>query len=184
MRLNSGYRAEIVRAAIEAAFAKEEKKLLQREHTLAKRCYDAVIPAKVRRLLEDLPENWLAHRTSLHFNITGMCVDLSVEKALPVPDNVNGEYRGRLGNVSDGPIAKDVQALLADKDELKARKMKAQATLAALVAQHVTTEELAKAWPEGKAYWNKLERKVPVANLPAVRIEELNSMLGLAEASA
>lgn len=186
MRLNLGYRAEIVRAAIEGAFAKEDKKLAQREHALAKRCYDLCIPAKVRKLTEQMPPDWLCEASHLCFNINGMTLSLAAEHRMPVPAQSQAKYSdaGRLGAISDAQIGKDVLALMADKDAVRARKNKAEITLKALVDQHSTTDELGKHWPEGRTYWKALERKIPVSNLPAVRIEELNSMLGLAHASS
>lgn len=179
MRLNSGYRAEIVRAAIENAFSKEEKALLQREHALAKRSYETLVTPKARKWIEDAPKGWLTMCAVLNLNVVGMSVALRTVREIAVPPNVAERYSARLGSIPEGALANEIQELLAAKEDVRARKKTAQATLEALVAQHVTTDELAKAWPEGKACWAKLERKVPIPNLPAVRIEDLNKMLGL-----
>lgn len=179
MRLNSGYRAEIVRAAIENAFSKEEKALLQREHALAKRSYETLVTPKTRKWIEEAPKGWLAMCTAIDLNVVGMSVTLRTVREIATPESVAGKYSARLGSIPEGTLANEIQELLAAKEDIRARKKTAQATLEALVAQHITTDELAKAWPEGKACWAKLERKVPVPNLPAVRIEDLNKMLGL-----
>jgi hypothetical protein len=179
MRLNSGYRAEIVRAAIENAFSKEEKVLLQREHALAKRSYETLVTPKTRRWLDEAPKGWLPMRTHIELNVAGLSVTLHLARESAIPDSIDGKYQAKLGSIPEGVLANEIQELLAAQEAVKARKKTAHATLQALVEQHTTTDDLAKAWPEGKAFLVKLERKVPVPNLPAVRIEDLNKMLGL-----
>jgi hypothetical protein len=183
MRLNSGYRREIVRAAIAGAFDKEAKKLIAREHRLAQRCYDALIPAKLRRAMLEFPKGWFREREDHYFNIAGASIKLKSEHPLAQPYKLEGEYNGRIGVIAAGPLADDVMALVADKETTAARRTEAENTLSSLVNQHSTTEGLIEAWPEGCAFVKDLERKVPVANLPAVRIEELNAMLGLKQAA-
>lgn len=180
MRLNTGYRAEIVRAAIAAAFDRDEKKMEKREHMLARKCWDHVVPPKVRKMLAGLPDGWLVTKEDIEFSIAGLSIALKAERALPIPYTVKCHYSQRIGVIPAGPLADEVQQLMADKEDFKKRRKTAIATLEALVAQAYSTETLVAQWPSGEKYVRDLEKKIPVKpTLPAVRIEELNVMLGL-----
>lgn len=183
MRLNNGYRREIVRAALAAAFDKEEKKLVAREHRLALRCYEACVPPKLRRVIADFPKGWFRERCDHFFNVAGASIKLVSEHLLAHPYKLEHEFQGRLGAIPAGVLADDVMALVNDKETLRKRRIDAENTLTSLVNQHSSTEGLSEAWPEGAAFMRGLERKVPVANLPAVRIEDLNVLLGLKQAA-
>lgn len=183
MRLNMGYRNEIVRAAISAAFDKDEKELTRREHRLAQRCYDAVVPLKIRRAVASLPDGWLPTSQAIRFNIGGQTRALSAAKAIPVSHAYDRNYNA-LDVVTDAGLVEDVRKLTGDVEDFRARRKRAEETLTAMVNLAATTQALEDVWPEGKKFWRGLEARIPVsAQLPAVRIAELNVMLGLREAA-
>lgn len=183
MRLNSGYRAEIVRAAISAAFDKDEKELTRREHRLAARCYDAVVPLKTRRAISAMPAGWLPTGKSIRFNVGGQSVTFAFGKEMPVSRTYDRHF-DNFGAVSEGALIDEVRKWQGDREDFKTRRTRAEATLQAMVNQASTTQALEDVWPEGKKFWRGLEARIPVsAQLPAVRIAELNVMLGLREAA-
>jgi len=190
VRLTNFDRDEIRGKAITAAFAERMSALDAREHALAKEAYEFVIPAEEREAIAKVPAHWMRLDPCLGFNVAGASVKLQTGAGgYPVPYMPKGSQSGswrchdRLGTIPAGDLADRIMSLLGDKESLKAERSKAQAALQAMLASINTTGKLGETWPEGKPFFEHLEKARDGAAVPSVRVEEINSLLGLKTAA-
>lgn len=177
MRMTLVQREKIVKRAIKAAFDKETAALAKREDALARRCYAAIFPPKVRRAVASLPEAWFETTSKIRLNLCGKHIELDVSERLRVPHN--GGWV-RIGTLDNETLSEAVAALFADKKNLAERRARAEASAQAVVNSTTTFEKLREVWPEAEPHITDVEgtveKKVP---LPAAQISELNAMLGI-----
>jgi hypothetical protein len=178
VRLTNQDRDSVVKAAIQESFTERHRALKAEEDRLARRCYDTVFPASVRKAAASMPAGWLRSDTCLRFNVGGLNIRLDIAgDGLRVPSQQwNCE---RLGNVADEALIVEVQAFLQARDGLKAEREKAQQSLKALLYSVTTLKALRDLWPEGEPFFRGLASKTGAPGLPAPQITELNAMLGL-----
>lgn len=178
IRLTNMDRDSIVADAIEASFQARVTALDAAEDALARRCYEAVFPEKVRKQAAALPKGWLRLDKCLRFNVLGLSAELHVSgDGLPVPFGSRG-YCQRLGSIADETLAASVRSHLDEVEAMKADRSKAKGAVNALVHSVTTVKALREIWPEGEPFYGKIGPK-DGARLPAPRVVELNAMLGL-----
>lgn len=179
VKLTGADRAGIVRRALEHAFAKDDAAMAKRESALARRCYNSLYPAAVRKAVEAVPNGWISEASKLGFNVGGLHIDLKCESALRVP--AGGSW-SRLGTIKDQTLIDAVNELLSDKRALGERRKQAEAATKAIVDSCGTTKQLRDVWPQGEAFYRHIEPPTK-ASVPAAQIKQLNEMLGLKKAA-
>jgi hypothetical protein len=171
----------IVNRALVAAFQAREVALEVRENRLALKCYDNVVSKHVQDALEQLPSSWKPAASTLRFNVGGKRVALRLDDGVgtkPVPYRFwNSSSHSDIGVVGGVPLLAEVETYLQDVETLKADREAAKVKLRALLDSVQTVAKLDELWPEGKAF---IDGVVPeTRNLPAVRVEDVNTALGL-----
>jgi hypothetical protein len=172
-RLTDSLRREIAERAAAFAFDPKYTANATEEHTLADRVYRTVISEDVLRRVLALPEGWTLIASQIAVNANGQQITLNFggDKKMPVPYNV------RRHPVEPGELCDAIQANAAAYETLKEqRKAAYRATLAMLSAVN-TLKQLEEAWPDGAPFYTDLETSP--SNLPAVRVDEINALLGL-----
>ena len=187
-KLTNYSRAAIAERAVEHAFAPRRDALKAEADALAREAYVALFPEAETKLVAKLPENWIRRDECLRFNVGGQDIVLCVDgPGLPVPyrpkDSTSGGYsRNRLGVIPFGDLCDRIQAhALADVKYRDERRQALRATKAMLEAVS-TIGKLSEVWPEGKEFFAEYVDK-PAPQLPAVRVQEINALLGLSNAA-
>lgn len=179
MRLTNSDRDQVRDKAINFAFEARKKELQNEENELGLACYRSLFPIKTRKAAEAMPENWLRSDSCLRFSIRGMNVVLNLTNPVPVPHSFNCH---RLGEVSDDTLFDRFQALEGAREDFKRAKTEAFNSVGALLYRAGTLKSLKESWPEGERFYAHLTPRES-ASLPAIQIEVINSMLGLAKAA-
>jgi hypothetical protein len=179
VKLTGMDRDGIVRRALEHAFAKEDAALAKRDSALARRCYNAIFPLSIRKMVEALPPGWTEETTKPNFNVGGLHIAFKSEEALRIPSR--GGYQ-RLGDIKDRALIDAVNELLAARKDRDERRKQVEAATKAIVNSCGTTKQLREIWPQGEQFYRHIEPAARV-NLPAAQIQQLNEMLGLKKAA-
>lgn len=180
VRLSSFTRGAIIAAAIDATFAKETERLQRAEGKLARRAYDALIPKAEQRLVDQIPKHWLSFNTQISLNVAGRRISLKfVGDAMPIPNKWSFEF-----GVIDArnTLATAIDDHLGAKSDLKKRQEEAKGALNAMLSRVTTAKQLLEIWPEGRRFYQSLLEAAP-RQLPALRVDEVNAMLGLKKAA-
>lgn len=184
IRLTNMDRDLIIADAVETSFKARREAHKAAEDALARRCYEAVFPEKVRKQAMAMPKGWLHLDACLRFNVAGLDAVLNVDgDGLPVPSQAR-KYCQRLGSIADEALASEVRVHLDATEALRNEERKALSTVKALLYSVTTVKALREVWPEGEPFYGKLAPKDGGSRLPAPRIVELNAMLGLAAEAA
>jgi hypothetical protein len=178
-RLTQSIREKIIRNAIVAAFKEREAAQAEQEHALGMEAYEAVIPAAERKAAAKLPATWLRHDSCLRFNANGWNARLSVKEAVPVPHSADCRMLGSLPQ----ELAQRVQAYSTAGESLRQERYKAERELAGFLEQFRSVKQMREAWPEGEAFYGEFDVERTAAGVPAVRVAEINKMLGIEEAA-
>lgn len=183
-RLTNDMRSAIAEVAVAHAFDPRLADLKKAEDKLAREAFASIFPAKETEAVSKLPEHWFRLDECLKFNVGGQSITLRVEgQGLRVPYRAKGQSKGgwgcnTLGSIQHGDlcdrIQKHAQAFEAYRDE---RKNANRVTMAMLNAVN-TTKRLREVWPEGLQFFVMYEGEER-APLPAVRVDEINQILGL-----
>lgn len=184
-RLTNDLRDAIARAAVAHAFDPKKEALATQEDALAREAYAVIIPQSETALVAAVPENWFRLDECLRFNAGGYNVTLSlIGQGLPVPYRPRGgEDEGyhchRLGSIPPGDLCDRVRAHVEEKETYKSERSVAHRAVTNLLHGVTTMKRLKEVWPQGEQFFDPY-RNAPVASLPAVRVDEVNAMLGIA----
>jgi hypothetical protein len=178
-RITNSIRESICRKAINAAFKEREEAHAAQEHALGMEAYEAVIPAAERKAAAKMPENWLRMDGCLKFNANGWSVTLCVKPSVPVPQS---PYCQPLGSVT-GDLAERIQAHCTAIKERKEAKHRAEREMTGFLEQFRSIKQMREAWPEGEPFYAEFDVERKSAGVPAVRVAEINKMLGIKEAA-
>lgn len=179
-RLTKTIREHICEHAVKAAFEHKLEDLKNREAELAEACYNAVFSEDIRNALSQVPDGWLRTCTCLRFNAGGWNVMLCSEKEMPTPDS---RFCEPLGAVT-GELADKVQAFSQEKTQLTDDQHDARAKMLGFLEGFSTFKQLREAWPEGEQFYQDYDSRRIAPNVPAVITKEINTMLGLADATS
>ncbi|WP_420959336.1 Nmad5 family putative nucleotide modification protein [Brucella sp. IR073] len=182
-RITKYTRDAIASSAIAFAFDPKEKALKQIEHELAREVHAYLFPKDIIHIARSLPKGWIRHISTLKLNAAGHAIDVAAGEELPVPatdknGNTAGSYGYLTGAIPPGDLADRLQGHAQVKEKLRDERKSARRQLDAMLAEITTIKKLAEAWPEGEPFYSKyLEREAP--QVPALRVDEINEMLGL-----
>ncbi len=187
-RLTKYEREAIAAKAVAHAFDPKKVAIETTEDALGREAYAVVIPASESAAAAKMPTNWFRLDKCLRFNVGGQSISLSLSgEGLPVPYQAKGEeygsyHCGRLGTILPGDLCDRIQAHAQAKEDYRNQRGAAYRSVFALVASVTTIKRLREIWPEGEAFFKGYDESAP-SNLPAVRTDEVNAMLGLALAA-
>ena len=190
-KLRDSDRREIIRAAIEKAFAEKDKQLAELDEKVkeagekAEKLAYEVIPADFRKKMAALPAGFLPTQTYIQFvtkSGDGRTANFGCSR--PVPEICTfGSERSR---EFLGPIDDDHPWILADKEcraavherdkfktDLEAEKDVLRKKIRGILESVTTTGRLLQVWPEAESLMKKAEL------VPAVSIAEINAAVGL-----
>lgn len=176
-RLTNFDRDEIRDRAVKASFDPRKADLDRTEDRLAREAYALVFSAQLRKQVAALPEKWAQRDSCLRFNVGGMDARLTVldAKGLPVPVSY---HCSSLGSVTDEALIAAVRSHMDAKETFKEERSRAYSSLRAMLRELNTLRSLVDAWPQGYPFYAHLNKPTPV-RVPALRVSELNAMLGL-----
>lgn len=186
-RLTKYSRKAIASAATAHSFDPKSELLAATEDALAQEAYDSVIPAAEKKAAEAMPSNWYRRDACLRFNVGGYSLHLNlIGDGLPVPYKAKGEeyggyHFGSLGSIPAGDLCDRIQAHAQAKDSLRTERQKAYRAVITMLDGVSTVKRLSEVWPEGEQFCAKYGTTTS-ANLPAVRVDEVNAMLGIGAA--
>lgn len=161
---------------------KEREAVKKEEQHIAELAYDLVFSKELRMAVakvEKIHKGFTRHDNCLRFSFRGMQAMLRLgdkHPGLPVP--YDRGYCQNQGIITDETLIARWQAYEGEKKATEERFGQARAALWALLERAKTLAELEDSWPEGKAFYGHLKPKEK-AQLPAVRVDEVNRLLGL-----
>ncbi len=181
-RLTNDVREAIANKAVAHAFDPRRAALAEEADTLGRAAYAVVFPKSETDKLASVPENWIRRDACLRFNVGGQHIKLNlVGDGVPVPYRING-YAGYscsvLGSIPHGDLCDKIQKHAVAVEKLKDESKAARQQLMAMLAKVSTFKRLRDIWPEGAQFFAGYE--ISSAAVPALRVDEINAMLGLA----
>lgn len=182
-KLTNSTREAIARAAIAFAFDPKEKALAKAEDALAREAHALLFPKKIIDAAKSLPAGWTRKISSLNYNVGGQKIELKASESLHVPaldksNNDAGRSYYIVGAIQPGDLCDRIQGHAQTKEKLRDEKKIAQRQIEAMLAKVTTVKKLAEAWPEGEPFYSKYLDQ-PAPQVPALRVDEINAMLGL-----
>ena len=168
------HRNDITCHLLDATFRERELRLRQEEHALGLRLLREMYGEADLRRMAELPDGWLPLTRGLQFFLSSAHHLDRVELIDPVRVTANHSYRYQ---PSDGWIEQweaHKARRVSLRTERRALEMEVRGTLAAFR----TIEKLAAEWPEGYAHFP--QPALAPANLPALRIEDINARIAAA----
>ncbi len=196
MKFTSRMRVTITDRVVASTRAPREAALNRREQALAVRLLRHRYGNDVFERCRALPEGWLHHQKqlSLEYALAQTLPRTSIETNgyrrrygaslypsgyllladhAPLPTSASGGWdRAAIGSLYD-----DLHALFAARVELEKDLRALRAQVDGVLAAFTTVERLAEGWPEGYAHLPAEMTASPAANLPAVRIADLNARI-------
>lgn len=187
-KLTKYSREAIARRAVAHAFDPRQEELAVAEDALAREAYNVLFPAAEQALVAKVPSNWFRLDACLQFNVGGQRITLNVKgDGLPVPYRMKGsEYSGyhchQLGVIEHGDLCDRIQAHAVLVDTVRQERRQAQRATEQMLDAVTTTGKLKEVWPQGEQFYADYEDR-PAPSLPAVRVDEVNALLGLKQAA-
>jgi hypothetical protein len=187
-KLTQYSREAIARRAVAHAFDPRQAELAVAEDALAREAYNATFPVDEQKLVAAVPANWFRLDACLQFNVGGQRITLNVTgDGLPVPYRMKGsDYVGYnchiVGVIEHGELCDRIQAHAQLVETVKTERRQALRATEEMLKAVTTTAKLRLVWPEGEQFYAQYDDK-PSAQLPAVRVDEINALLGLAVAA-
>ena len=184
-RLTKDLRQTIANNAVAHAFEPKLEALKAAEDALAREAYAFVIPAEEVAAAADMPDNWFRLDACLRFNVGGYTIRLQMSgDGLPVPyraknEEYGGYHCGNLGTIPPGDLCDRIRAHADATEAYKAERKTAYRATLGLLEGVSTLKRLHEVWPAGEQFYKRYEDS-PAASLPAVRVDEVNTMLGIA----
>lgn len=182
-RLTNALRDEIVRAALEHRFKKDEAAYKKARTALADALYKHTFAA-AERTAKRLPEGWLVQYNTIEIEHpdygswqgrVNHHLELSRSRLMP------SSYSSRTVKVGKGHPLYDQATALADQyTALQDAKKELRNKLKSLVYTFTTTKKLLEAWPEGKKFIPKSATAPTMALVPVQLASEVNELLGIA----
>lgn len=175
-RMTKDLRESIARKAVETQFKPRHDALKVEEHKLGMEMYNATFPADIQKQLKKIPDGWLRMDGCLRFNCGGYDLRFTVSPAVPVPYST---HCARLAAVT-GDLAERGQAHANALKDFREQYEAAYRALLRMLESVGSVKALQKAWPDGIEFYKNYLTAAPGAAVPALRVEEVNKMLGLA----
>lgn len=175
-RLTKTMREAIERKLIRDKFEKPFIENRKAFHVLADKIYRDVYGNDVSKM-NRLPDGWLPTSGSILVRIAGQMERPELDKPRRLPYEHSRHQVVKQYSAGE-EIAREFRALKDAKNDLEQARDNTSAEIRAVLNSVNTLAQLVEAWPEIA----DLARKIcdrPVENLPAIRIDSLNSKLGL-----
>jgi len=183
-RLTKDLRSSIAYAAVAHAFDPRQDALNKEEDALGREAYAAVLTPAEIKAVKAVPQNWFRSDSCLRFNAGGYTVKLTVSDGMPVPYAPKGDrggyHCGMLGSIPAGDLCDRIQTHVKAVETYREERYKAKQSVLVMLGGVSTLKQLREAWPEGESFFSRHEAVSTGGNLPAVRVDEVNAMLGLA----
>lgn len=183
-KLTKYSREAIARRAVGHAFDPKQEAVLVAEDALAREAYALTFSEAELALVRAVPDNWFRLDECLRFNVGGQQIVLRViGDGLPVPyRRLNDDYGGYgcniLGVIEHGDLCDRIQKHAQHAETVKSERRAALRATEAMLDAVTTTGKLKEIWPEGELFYAQYDDK-PAPNLPAIRVDEINALLGL-----
>jgi hypothetical protein len=173
----------IAKAATAFAFDAKQAALQIEQSELAALAHAAVFDAKELAAVAKTPDNWIRRDTCLRFNVAGVTAVLCAQgEGFPVPYRI-GDHAAygckRLGTIEAGELADRILAYMKAEEETRTARAIAYRQVLQMLNGVTSIKRLEETWPEGAPFYEKYRNK-PAAQVPAVRVDEINALLGIA----
>lgn len=194
-RLTNEMRLEIAKKAMADTRAKTAAELRERQDRLARAGHAKLFDAKLVKEVMKLPKEWRRMDGCLKFNADGWQVQFNLldprdhtklnyeERAnkdwqLPVPlGHSSSQYScNPLGSIT-GELATEMQKCATDIKTFKENGDEGTKMVKQMLGMVNTIKRLKEVWPEGIEFYQEYD--VPETQLPAVRMDEINALLGI-----
>lgn len=180
MRLTNDLRERLIRHR----FEEPEGELEAREQRLADRLYNALYTNSERHRMMKLPNGWLKERLDIEVSMPGRgWVVLKFREPLRFQDQT-GRCVLSLNTEDHSELIQDLHEYLEAKDMLSRTRQQARRDISAVLKSVHTDKRLLEVWPEVKPFLQEIVPLQPKSNLPAVPIQNLNTMLKLKKEAA
>lgn len=188
-KLTKWNRESIASRAVAHTYDPRKVALAKAEDALAREAYAFLFPKAETNLVAAVPENWIRRDTCLRLNAGGERITLVlIGDGLPVPyrpkggDGDYGYSCNQLGTIPHGDLCDRIQAHARAVEALKEQRRDALRKVTTMLESVTTTSKLKEIWPEGEQFYSYLE-PAPGPAVPAVRVDEINTLLGLSVAA-
>lgn len=188
-RMNKDDRDIIGQTIVEAKFGPLDAALTAQETALAQRVYDSLYDDKTKKWIAEAPSGWLSTTSSIKCNVAGLSVSVSFgylpQSNHRVHKPVTTKHAAGWDTIKTFPagdtLGEEIRAHALAKEEHKRLRSGAYRQVATALASLRTFEAALKAWPEAETFIKPRmqTRCVEVPGLPAVKMADLNTLLGL-----
>lgn len=183
MRINKIIAQSIATNAVNDTFDDRKKELKDREAKLGMEGYETMFSEAVRKQAAAMPKEWIRQDACLRFNAGGYNLLFNVPEPVPVPIHTRpygyGGSCNKLADIPHGDLCDRMQKWAQDCKTLTDEINQANRSVMNLVTRFSSIKRLKEAWPEGYEFYKAYEGEPVKVPLPALRIDELNKVLGL-----
>lgn len=183
LRLTNHDRRIVVEKAITVAFGDRHATLKLEEHRLAVDSYEFIVPERIRKQANALPDHWLRRDTCLRFvfGFKTMVLNLDDKNGLAVPSQ--NSYCYAIGTIADEKLNERFNTLVGKKEDLEQEEDSLKTSLGEMLSRVYTLKQLREGWPEGEKFYEHL-RERNHSLLPALPMDTINKALGLTQKEA
>lgn len=129
------------------------------------------------KLNEEALAAWKGNKVTFRVGSLGYSIALYVKD--PMPPHL-GYHGNKFFTIKDGDLADEIVAWQAACTEWATEKRTMQLKVNAVLNSVTTFNSLQKTWPDGERFYKHLPVDFPFRNqVPAVKVDELNTALGL-----
>jgi hypothetical protein len=180
IRLTNDRRKEIRRLLIEGKFKDRKLAALKRRNEFAEKIYVAAFGEPMIRRMNRLPKGWLKITSTIGARLGGKDFyhDTKHEYRIPAPSNYQvASFDSR------HPLTIEHEQIEADAAAMKTEESQLCSQIDAVLWSANTAKQLIEIWPEIKGFAEKILAMPTPVQLPAIKLDTLNLMLGLKKAS-
>lgn len=179
-RVTNDIRGMISRATITEQFAKRRAEIDKRSDKLACAIHAHVYNKSELTKVAELPEEWVKRGNKFRVNAGGWTIDVLSKKALPIMRDYRADgYSMFTTLTADTKLCEDFRQFATDVKQLDEDIKKAETALGVVLGSANTFAQLRETWPDGAKFYNPLEPKNENTKLPAIKVAEVNALLGL-----
>ena len=186
--LNNDIRDAIAKKAVDHKFGPIFEALATAEDALAREAHASIYTADELSKVAKLPVYWVRRDACLLFNVGGQRLRFDAKEGLPVPyANKSGSGHGydcrEIGSIPFGDLCDRLQAHALAVEKAKEEKRAAHKAVRTMLDSVRTSKKLAELWPEGAPFYEGMFSPDQLRNLPAIRVDDVNAVLGLSPAA-
>jgi hypothetical protein len=183
MKLTNDMRTEIIIRAVNGTLKSRKSAIKAESNALAILVYDQLYPTDVQHQMSKLPDYFFKQTSTVYAQMTTsershdlVALVLDSSRKISAVDN---EWKRPKWNCMgvDNAITARIEKLVSKRKKLNQDSDNLREKLRVMLKGITTMKKLAEEWPWGEAYYKDQLPVQPTENLPAVRGEDVTTMM-------